>query len=477
MKVDQEKIVNFINEQTAQAEFRAKAYVFNDENEKRPKRSIYIKLKAYFNNFLKGDSSIRWVTLTGLRGAGKTTLLSQLYWDFREKDCYKLMLSVDAIVKILNSQIANVIETFEDLIGYSLESLDKPLLLFLDEVQYDKKWGDILKIIYDRSPKVFILATGSAALSMNINTDNARRTVYEKLFPLSFTEYLKIKFKKFPIKNLSQEVKTAFFDLKTSQEVYDRLKEIEKKANQYYLGVTRYEFEKYLNYGSLPFMITVKNESLIYDQIAKSLDRVINLDIAQSGGFGSDIIAKLPGILYAVSDMDAFNFSTLSQKFEISRPTVIEIFNLLEQTEILNRIYPKGSHLNQTTKKPSKYLFSSPAFRSMYYKTIGNIINQKNAKGKLMEDLIAMYLIRILYKNPIGSLVFDSAQGGADFIFSKDEQKIIIEVGAGKKDFSQIIKTAKKVNSKYNLIISEDSLTHNSDLKTVKIPLRLFLLI
>ena len=175
--------------------------------------------------------------------------------------------------------------------------------------------------------------------------------------------------------------------------------------------------------------------------------------------------------------MDAFSFSKIAERFGIKdRSTVSEIFNLLEQTEVLHRIYPHGSHLNQASNKPSKYLFSSPAFRAMYYKMIGNIISPENSKGKLWEDIVSMYLHRILYKNPGQSLTYDSAQGGADFILGMGMRRIIIEVGAGKKGFRQIINTAKKVKADYSLIISNNNLEYSEEFNAVKIPLRLFLL-
>lgn len=479
MATEKEKIINFLNEQIAVADFKAKAYVFDEANKKKLQRNIFIKLRTYVNNFLTGKSSERWITLTGLRGAGKTTILSQLLYDSRGVDCYKLFLSLDQTSQIIGVSLDKIIEAYEDLIGKPLEKLDKPLLLLLDEVQYDSKWGIILKTIYDRSNKVFIVATGSAALVMNSNTDIARRTIFEKLFPLSFTEYLKILHEKKEIKGLGAEMRQAILFANNAKETYATLLKLEKKANEYYMGVTRHDFNKYLEYGSLPFMITAANEAIVYDQISKSLERVIKSDIAGLGNFSSDIIAKITGILYSVADMDAFNIKTITDNFQISRPTVIEIFSLLEFTEILHRIYPYGSHLNQAsiTRKPSKYLFSSPAFRAMYYKMIGNTISRENAQGKLTEDLIGMYLNRILYKHPGMSLTYDSAAGGADFILGAGNQRIVIEVGAGKKDYRQVIATAKKVQSNYNLIVCNESLAYDEKLNAVKVPLRLFLLI
>lgn len=478
MAISKEKIVSFLNEQVAQADFRAHAYVYDEENKKRPQRSVFVKIKSYLDHFLEGNVANRWITLTGLRGAGKTTVLSQLFADTKGKDVFRLFLSLDQTSQILGAPLHEIISTYEDLIGMSLESLDKPLLLFLDEVQYDTKWALVLKTIFDRSNKVFIFATGSAALLMNINTDVARRAIFEKLFPLSFTEYLKIKIDRYEVKGLGQEVRNALFSSTNVTEVYTKLKGLEKKINAYYLGITRHEFDRYLNYGSLPFMVASNNEAIVYDQINKTLDRVISGDIVSTGKFSADIISKIPGILYAVADMDAFNFKTISDNFGISRPKVMEIFDLLENTEVLHRIYPHGSHLNQSSivKKPSKFLFPSPAFRAMYYKMIGNIISPDNAKGKLIEDLVGMYLHRILNKNPGTSLTYDASQGGADFILGIGNQRIIIEVGAGKKDYRQVIATAQKFKPNYSLIISEDGLEHSEEFEAVKIPLRIFLL-
>lgn len=478
MASHKEKIVNFLNEQIAQADFRTQAYVLDEENKRRPQRSVFVKVKSYLDQFLQGSTATRWITLTGLRGAGKTTVLSQIFSETKGKDVYRLFLSLDQTSQIIHVPLHEVISAYEDLLGKSLETLDKPLLLFLDEVQYDSTWAVVLKTIFDRSNKVFIFATGSAALLMNINTDVARRTVFEKLFPLSFTEYLKIKFQKYEIKGLGQEVRNALFASNSAKETYDRLQALEKKINGYYLGITRHEFDKYLNYGSLPFMVASNNEAIVYDQINKTLDRVVSGDIVSTGKFSSDIVSKIPAILYAVADMDAFNFSTIADNFGISRPKVSEIFDLLVHTEVLHRIYPHGSHLNQTSsaRKPSKFLFSSPAFRAMYYKMIGNIISPENAKGKLLEDLVGMYLHRILNKNPGTSLTYDFAQGEADFILGMGNKRIVIEVGAGKKDYRQVVATGKKVKPHYGLVIHEESLEYSKESEAVKIPLRIFLL-
>jgi len=479
MTTDKAKLKEYINDQIAQSDFRARAYVFDTQNNKKPKRDIFDKLQAHLDQFLAGNSAYRWITLTGLRGAGKTTIMYQLYYAKKNIDGYFLILSVDEITQTMGSNISEVISAFEEIIGRPITNLDKPLFLFLDEVQYDEKWGSALKSIYDRSQNVFLFSTGSAAALINSNSDIARRTIYEKIYPLSFTEFIKIKHNQPEIKNLAQDLRDIVLFSQNAQEAYEKLKQQEKKINKYYLGLSRLDFENYLYYGSLPFMIALDNEALVYDQISKSLDRVINKDIPQMRSLTSEIVSRISAILYAVADMDALNFTTLAEKFGISRPKISEIFSVLEQTEILHRIYPHGSHFKQVTQKSSKYLFSSPAFRAMYYKTIGNTISGQNVRGKLLEDLVGMYLYRLCDKKPLHSLTYDSAKGGADFIFTAGKNKVVIEVGSNKKEYRQVVQTAEKVNAAYGIIISDqaEKIEYNQEQNALKIPLSYFILI
>jgi predicted AAA+ superfamily ATPase len=476
---NRDKIKEYINDQMSQTDFRAGAYVFDSQNVIRPNRNIFVRIESYINKFLEGNKAYRWITLTGLRGAGKTTIMYQLYHAKKNVDGYFLILSADEITQTLGSNINEVIIAFEEIVGRPITNLKKPLFLFLDEVQYDDKWGVTLKSVYDKSPNVFIFSTGSAAALINSNQDIARRSIYEKIYPLSFTEFIKIKNNKYEIKGLAVELRDIMFSSNNVEELYNRLVKQKGKIVKYYLGASRLDFENYLNYGSLPFMIALDNEAIVYDQISKSLDRVINKDIPQMSSLKSEIISKIPAILYALADMDALNFTTIAQKFGISRPKVVEIFLALERAEILHRIYPQGSHFKQVTQKPSKYLFSSPAFRSMYYKTMGNTISRQNARGKLLEDLVGMYLYRLGDKKLLCSLTYDSAKNGADFIFTFNSKRVVIEVGANKKEYRQVIQTANKVKADYSIIISEKlnepelNLEHNS----IKIPLKYFILI
>ena len=470
-------LLQFLQEQTTLADFRAKSYIQDSHNHKRPKRNIFLRLKKYIDEFLDGNKKIRWVTMTWLRWSWKTTVLFQLYSQIDSSECYKLFLSLDTTHGLLGVSLYEVLTTYQTLLGMPYENLDKPLILFLDEVQYDSTWWIALKSLYDQSDKVFIFSTWSAALILNTNADIARRTVYEKMYPLSFTEYLKIAKEKYEIKWLGKNISDLILYSSSSDFLYNGLKNLEADINQYYMGVMKSDFQKYLWYWSLPHMVDFDDESIVYDQIQKTLDRIIHSDLPMIK-FHPDTISSIPWILYALADMDSCNVSKMAEKFWINRQKMSSILDALEWAELLRRIYPYASHLTQvTSKKPSKYLFSAPAFRAIYYRLMSNIISNENAKWKITEDLVAMYFYKIFYSLLNWSLTYDNEQWGADFILKTWDISIVIEVWAWTKWYKQVIQTMKKVPSKYGIVISEDNLEYNKEANIVKIPLRIFLLI
>lgn len=468
-------IVSYLQEQIAQADFRAKAYVFDEQNVKNPKRNCYVKLRKYVQDFLEGHTEARWVAIAGFRGVGKTTLLSQLYFETVQPGLSKLFLSVDHLTQILGVTLHDALVVYEEILGTAFERLDKPVILFFDEVQYDPKWAITLKTIFDRTRKVFMVCTGSSAVTLNTNPDVARRLIFEKLYPMSFTEYMKIKDGKFEVKGLAAALRAAVFQSETAEDVYGKLKAYEHDANRYWMGIERLEIDRYMKYGTLPFAVKLKNEGLVYDQIKKILDRVISMDIPQLGQFRPEIIAKIPELLYAVAASDMLSVTNLAKDIGIDRLTLTQVLATLEKTETLTRIYPYGAHATQV-RKPSKYLFSSPAFRSMYYHVVGNIIGEQNYKGKLLEDTVGLYLMRLL--STIGSLTYDSAERGADFIIRLGNQTVVLETGMGEKAYAQIEATRGRIKHvTYGLVVSNAPLTLSPDEQSVRIPLHYFFLL
>lgn len=474
MVKNSEETVKYIQNQIAQSNARTLSYILDENGEKKPKRDLYPKINKHIKNFLKGQQEPRWVTIPGIRGVGKTTLLAQLFDAQKIPQKNKLFLSIDQTIQYLGIPLDKVLEAYEDILGVVFEKLDEPVILFLDEIQYEKNWGIILKTIYDRSKKVFIVSTGSSAISLQTNTDIVRRTILKKLYPMSFTEYLKIKEGKSEVKGLSEKIKKSLFESKSAKEVFSSLEKLKPEISDFWTGVDRQEMDKYIKYGTLPFTIGLKDEALIYEQIKKLLEKVVNSDIAKMKNFTPNTISKIPSLLYLIANSDELSLRNVSKTLSISITTLDEILEALVQAEVIYKIPAYGTAYKQA-RKPAKYMFATPAFRAMYFNFSSKI--DQGDKGKLLEDLASLYLVSFLDEKVNTSLVYDSSKVGADFIVQFGSQKIVLEVGYGEKDFKQVSKTLSRVNAKYGLNISKNPLSLSKEENSVNVPLEIFLLI
>ncbi|MBI4117602.1 MAG: ATP-binding protein [Parcubacteria group bacterium] len=438
-------------------------------------------MDKYFRDFLHNPNARdRWIIIPGLRGVGKTTILAQLFFNHRQDvdDRRMLYVSLDEVVNVLGSSLKDVLSAYEKVIGESFEKLTKPIFIFIDEAQYDPWWASVLKSVYDRSNRVFIACSGSSAVSLQTNPDVIRRSVFQKLFPTSFSEFLMIRDGKLPAKGLKQNIKDALFGAESARDAYEKLKKHEPIVASTWASIDRNYVDEYLKIGTLPFAIRMKDEARVYQTITLLLDKVINQDVQNLGRFDASTLIHIKRVLFLLAESDVVSIQKLAKTLETSVNTVSNILEVLEQTELLIRVMPYGSNAKKV-RKPSRYQFMSSAFRSAFLSIAGNEQIFAGQKGRLMEDIVAMTLYREYVANSRGALNYDSSKAGADFILTVAGKSIIpIEVGVGEKLGTQVRKSMKKVGSaKYGVVICKNSLTLLDDANVVKVPLDYFLLI
>lgn len=473
-----EKISVYLRNQLAQADKRLKAYTIDRQGKDYFERSAGLVLRKYLRNYTQYGQEPRWIAVPGLRGVGKTTLLAQLYTKFRCSPNRKLYISLDEARSVLGVNLVDILTVYEEILGTVFESLQEPIYIFIDEVQYEENWGLVLKSLYDRSNKVFIFCTGSSALSLQTNPDISRRVVFEKLYPMSFTEYILIKERKTPIIGLGNLIREALLNSETAEQIFISLQKLQNSVNSYWGSIDRLEIDKYLKYGTLPFTLQYTQETLIYEQIEKTLTNIITKDIPQLGKFDQTTISRMTQILYTIASSDITSLQSLTKTLGMSITTLAEILDVFEKSEVLLRVYPDGSLFGQV-KKPSKYLFLAPAYRSMFFNLIGSITTYDNYKGRLLEDAVGLYLSRILGLRFGSALTYDITPNGADFIITLKtvkNKRIPIEVGFGDKTFAQVKQTMVKIKGSYGLSVSASRLALNQDKDIVSVPLSFFLL-
>lgn len=472
------ELQEYIQAQIIQSQKRLKGLTNDLQGKPLFKRSAFLVLQKYATDFLQKRTEPRVIVMPGLRGTGKTTLLAQLFLTLPNENVTKIYLSVDEAIKRFNVNLWDVIENYEELIGKRIEELDVPLFLFLDEIHYDEKWALFLKTIYDKSKNVMIFCTGSAALLLReqINADVARRVFFVDIYPVCFAEYMLFKNEKFPIKGAGKNIRDVILFSETAKDVFDGFQKEEEKLKKYWIGIDTLEIQRYIKFGTFPFTLKSENEVVAMSFIAQIINKVIYTDIPQFYKFEIETLNRIDKILYLISDTLGVSATKLSEAVEIKPDTLRLILKSLENSGLISRIAPHGAHFKQI-KKPSKYLFATPSLRFSYLSARESIGIFDNYQGSLFEDTVGMYLNRILPKFGGFSLTYDVAEGGADFVISLEKEKIVMEVGVGKKDYRQIIKTAEKIKPKYSLIISNNELEYSEEYNAVKIPLKYFLLI
>jgi predicted AAA+ superfamily ATPase len=474
-----DKIVNYVNDQIARADARARGYTIDPRTGKsRAQRNAYVKIDKYMRDFRVGvNRQNRWIAISGLRGTGKTTLMAQLYCELKVPKTHKLFISVDHIVQLLGSDITEAIQTYEMILGAALENSAEPLFLFIDEVQYDTKWALALKSIYDRAQNVFIVTTGSSALEINANSDTARRVIIETLLPMSFAEYQKISNGIFEERGLGKMLRNAFILANNAVDIYNAFDKARPLIAGYWSRVDRLEINKYLQYGTLPFMAAVGNPALAFDLLERSVDRIIGTDVSKIGKFDADTIIKVPQVLYSVADSDQISLNSLEKITGLTRPTLASVFRALEQAEVLYQLKPNSASHSSQSRQPNKYMFTTPAIRAMYFTLTGSTKVTSDVAGHLLEDAVVLYLRRLFGdKSLTNSITYGDTQGSADFIVRNTRSTFVIETGMRKKTLKQIYNTPNVSAGRIGIVVSDSELSINPETNTVVVPLGDFLL-
>ena len=481
------QVNQYLQNQINRAPFLLKTYTQDEQGNTYLARNMFIRIEKLINDFTHGEKEVRMVSIPGLRGVGKTTLLAQLFLEFfprYSKDM--LYISADQVVNELGADLYSVFEEYQKILGVAFEKLDRNLFIFIDEIHFDKKWTAVLKSIYDRSKRIFVVCTGSSALSLQSTTDLARRVVFEKLYPMNFSEYMLLKTKyesikdktvmvKFPIKGLKEAMKNALFYSSSADECFSRLTGLRDEVNKYWFGIDSLEIDRYLRFGTMPYALTIKDEQRIHTLTNQQIDRVVERDLPELGKFDTDTLAAIKNILLLVAGSSEVSVTNLSQTLNgISLVTLTTVLETLEKAEMLIRVYPYGSTYKKV-RKPSKYHFMTPAVRHTLLTVVEGESAFTNHKGWYLEDIVALSLYREFSQKLASPTLYDAASGGADFILAFPERRIPIEIGYGKKEIDQAAATLEKIQGSYGLVICSSDLVKEG--KVVKIPLQYFLLI
>ena len=344
----------------------------------------------------------RMIVITGARGTGKTTLVLQHYLETYNdlKKCLYISADNPLVLK------AGIYNTAAEYFKYHGDCL------IIDEVHKQKDWSLEVKGLYDAYPDKKFIILGSSTLNILYEKgDLSRRGVLYSLQPLSFREYLELKYQK-------QLQKFTF-----SQILSDHVRICGELTSQFktILG----DFNGFLMNGSYPFFLNF-SQNEYFDILSNVVDKVIYEDISTLKSLKSFSSLKLKKLLafIATSKIPLFNIESLKVEIGVSKDTLYEYFDLLDRAEIVKIVRTESR--SARVFKHSKILFKSP---NIYYAIAFESWNSDADKGNIRESFFAS---QINSAYPLFSSM------NTDFLLIDGERKIEIEIGGRSKKRKQL---------------------------------------
>lgn len=492
--MDKAKIEQFYTKWQTNLPQRIEGYIYDENKKPLPTRFMFEKFKKAVERFLNNELSEieKIILMPGIRGIGKSTLLAQTYaiekfLKPKDKNILENIGKLDERIYLDISQLHaeqitlhDFFNFYEETKRFHFERPEKKILILLDEVHFDERWGLFLKNLFDRTKghkDVLVIATGSSALQINMIADLGRRSDVWEIFPMKFNEYLILKYGKYPMVGLSDHLQEILFNSFEAKTIFEKLSQEKHEITRYFVNEVPLEAEKdFFESGSFPSAIKIENKQKAIEKIRSIIDGIIAKDILKLKSFETHTVAKISDLLYLLAQSDLISYSKLQETLRISRPETLEgLIEVLILSGVLIKIKTYGATYGSTRKTP-KLLFITPSLRS----AVLNNNYLAGIEGKKLEDYFALIFQKDIKDSQLfgaPKLSYDIAEGGADFVLTlSDRSNMVIEVGFNKEEIKQAENTMKKVKSKYGLVFGsgELELANNS---IVKVPLRYLMLV
>ena len=371
-------------------------------------------VRTLFNQLYENIGKKPVLILYGARQVGKTTLIKSILAQFS----HTLYLQGDDPKEALLLEHRSAKELLELVSGYEL--------VVIDEAQRVKDIGITLKLIADNSDQVRVIATGSSSfeLANKLNEPLTGRNRKFYLYPLS-------------------------------------IKEIGDVQGKISLGK---ELDSYMTFGMYPAIVNASSreeKALLIKELAGDYlfkDLFLFGDIRNSFAF-----EKLVKFL-ALRIGSEISYSELAKEVGVSRDTIYNYVNLLEQAFIIFRLTPLYTNKTKEINKSHKIFFYDVGIRNAL---IGNTdpIDIRLDKGALFENFfIAEKIKERAYDMRAGDIHFWRNRQGAevDFVESIHSGKEMFAYECKWKNEANIPSSFKKSypHARFECITTENIVDH-----------------
>jgi len=277
----------------------------------------------------------RLIAIKGARGVGKTTMILQYAKNKLPSDQRVLYIPLDH-TWFYNNTLVDLADEFVKTGGE---------YLFLDEIHKYTNWSRELKLIYDKHPLLKVVFTSSSILDIyKGESDLSRRVVSYTLNELSIREYIEL--------DTGIKIPAISFEdlLKNHSEIS---LEIRKEI------VPLSYYKTYTKQGAYPFFTEGKTE---YGQkLLATVNQILENDLTAVHKLDFSMIMKIKKLLFAISTSAPFkpNITKLSERVNVTRPTLLRFLNLLEKALLTYQLRSRNIGVSILSKPEKLYLHNT----------------------------------------------------------------------------------------------------------------------
>lgn len=428
--------------------------------------------------FLHHKPIRRAIVLSGARRVGKTTIMYQMIEELLASDVpSKSILYVTFDHPLLKFfDIGQIVDSFKRNIA-PLE--ENEFYLFFDEIQYASEWNNWLKVLYDHSPGVHIIATGSASpiLATRSSESGVGRWTTVHVPTLSFFEYTQIAG--------AREAFTPPADFKVNDLWTTDAASLARMIHPLY-GLEEH-FRRYLLIGGFPELALVDDITVAQRVLREDVvDKVLKRDMITV--FGIRSVAELEKIfLYlCIHSGNIIAYDAIAKAIGISRPTVANFVELLKAANLIYVSNPVEISGKKVLKSRPKIYLADAALRNAVLMMGEDLLTDPDEMGMVVETAVFKHLASY-YSSLVPKIAYyrDSKVGKeVDIVVSLPSGRLLVEVkyreNASVNEYDAIATLSKDEDTVGSVVVTKrfddyGVIREKSRVPIVKIPAFAFL--
>ncbi len=301
---------------------------------------------------------------------------------------------------------------------------EKPLYLFLDEVNYTQRWDLWMKTFYDEKWPVQIVATSSsvAALRNRKIESGIGRWSEQYLTPYNFLEYLELggsapnDFQPSPV--LSECLVSAVESARGSASLNDKLNLYMLVGGFPEIILNELDADD-LETSMLRSQQTLRNEAV---------QRVTGMDLPQV--FHVQHPIELERLLYLLAGQmcGMFSASNLSSTLSITRQTISQYIDYLEKAFLVFTLPAYARSEEKVQRRGRKVFFVDGAVRNAALQRGIAPASDPKERGYLVENLVASHLYALTIQNGARLFHWREKNKEVDFVYDNPSDPMALEV-------------------------------------------------